>query len=234
MQLRFHAACAVAVALAALAPGANRYFFGPPLLCFPLDIGDAVSIPDPSGPEPRAAALEKPAEFLRRVLAVLDGTNDTLVHIETMRRASITIHGLNHDSDKGRAVVAEIELRFVDRALRATLQNPGDALAWLDAGYLLEAIRTGSTSNGLSGMEYLEKAASIAPKDASIPLAQAGAAFMQDTSLFGKGGTEICRKYYETALCNAPEESRVRKNVIASMTYFLGSEAAEKIIKAAK
>lgn len=225
------AAAALAVVPALSLAFSSKATFGPPLLCFPLDIGDAKTIPDASA-EAVVEMTKNPRAFADSVLTILQQSDSALVHLETMRRAAMTIHQFQYEKGEGggREGMYLLHYEIMERALRAMVTNRGESLAILDAGYLLEAMRSGS-KGGRSGMEYLEKAGALSPKDAAVQLALGGAAFMEDTNLFGKGGTDKCRKYYQEALRLAPEGSLIRKNVIDSAKYFLGEDALKELLK---
>ncbi|MBL8763779.1 MAG: hypothetical protein JNM07_05880 [Phycisphaerae bacterium] len=117
--MRFGAAGMVLVVAAGV-------FGGPPLLCHPLDIGDAKSIPRDDG----SARLSNEA--------VMDGANnvlrtseDLVVHIETIRRAAM------HLGD-ARGSITEF---YADTCARALDAETGPdrkvaARAWFDAAYL--------------------------------------------------------------------------------------------------
>lgn len=240
------------VALAAAAiptlASTSRAFFGPPLLCFPLDIGDARTIEEVQTPEMFAEARANPAKFVKSVTDVLEQSTDSLVHMETMRRASMVALG-SANSDKDRSLYYLLKGELADRALRATLANTEaqntnnnggqdsaartklnliNELALLDAGYLLEAVREGRGGTA-SGVEFLERAGALVPGDAAIPFTLAGISFMEDTSLFGKGGTEAARKYYYSAWKKAAEGSRMRENIKKSAIYFLGEKTGAEL-----
>ena len=81
------AALAVTLVLAAPAPVA-----GPPALCFPLDIGEARSLPWGEGAfaaDPQYDVRHLPAD----TYDILLRSDDPFVHAETLRRAAIYLTG---------------------------------------------------------------------------------------------------------------------------------------------
>ncbi len=222
----------VSVALtAASAPvllGSAAAVLGPPLLCFPWSIGDARTIPaEPAGNGSPFAG--DPEGLVTATLEVLDGSQDALVHMETLRRA--VFHANSIDGRSGRANT-RLAVVLLDRALRAAASERSDALPWLDAGYFLEALRELGDPLRLRGMEYLEKAARVAPSEGAIHLAVAGASFMDDTSLFGKGGNAKTQTHFAAALDRAPVGSLLRENTTAFGKHFLGEESLARLEKA--
>ena len=106
---------------------------GPPLLCFPLSIGTATSLPWAAGsgwnnPAPQYDR----AQLVTDTLALLTSVTPVLVRMETLRRATIYA---STDPTLAAQLVA---------ALRARVAHPGTAsaaLAEFDLGYTVEVIR---------------------------------------------------------------------------------------------
>lgn len=116
-------------ALVAFCPGAQA---GPPLICHPLDIGQAQSLPwvthlknwdgaDPSYDRSR---------LIGDTLNLLAPGAPVLVRMETIRRAAVY-------SGTDPATGFDLLSRLMARAM----SNGGDALAWFDAGYMAETLR---------------------------------------------------------------------------------------------
>ena len=124
------ASLAVAV-FAVFVPAAQA---GPPLICHPLEIGGAASLPWGSGPgwNTPLAAYDR-ARLVGDTLALLSPATPIRVRMETLRRA--TIYAMA-DPDRGRELLARLEAR-------AREGGPGadNALALFDAGYLIETLK---------------------------------------------------------------------------------------------
>ena len=142
---------------------------GPPMICHAIDIGNAPSLPLQSG----AVAVERlPAE----TLAILEGTDDALVHMETLRRAAIS-------TDKDRDLATTMMATLMARALDAEAVGRPDALAWFDAGYLAQCYHQlglrlqpecGSAGK-IVGYAWVRRAVELSPDDAGL---QFGAAMV--------------------------------------------------------
>ncbi|HYC78854.1 MAG TPA: hypothetical protein VEI02_14610 [Planctomycetota bacterium] len=121
------AACASDAAARAASAAA-----GPPTLCFPIDIGDARSLPwTNDGPDP---AYDAPVRLVDDVLALLKSDADPLVRMETLRRATFYAYGLGAPPCAP-AVAQALRLALAERALDAEAAGVGVAAAWLDAAW---------------------------------------------------------------------------------------------------
>ena len=112
---------------------------GPPLICHSFDIDGAKSLPwvshdwNLSGGENYDAS-----KLMADTLTILDGSQVTLVHMETLRRATLY-------AKKDRVAAKELIIRLIARAEGAKSAAPTNtqpsALAIFDAGYLTEAYK---------------------------------------------------------------------------------------------
>ena len=126
---------------------------GPPTICFPIDIGDGVSLPwseedKPVGYDPfsrvEATGGGETAAVIKDTLAILEKESSALVRMETLRRAAFYASGMK---TKGRPpewladrLMSEVLTRALDREAaddddKATVEK-GTAEAWLDAAWL--------------------------------------------------------------------------------------------------
>src|ERR1700676_1443888 len=107
---------------------------GPPLICHSIDIGTAQSLPwtssgwNLSGPE-----TYNVNHLVPDTLALLAPSTSVLVRMETLRRATLY-------AQQRTAVAKELLLRLEAR----TRENPKDALAAFDFGYLVECYKQAS------------------------------------------------------------------------------------------
>ena len=128
---------------------------GPPLICHPLEIGAAQSLPW-SGTDWRA--VKRDYDLNRLVpdtLALLKPETPIIVRMETLRRATMYARWARLDYKVGYAVKDmkvsdELLARLVARAREAEargVKTRADALALFDAGYLTECYRQSSQAS---------------------------------------------------------------------------------------
>jgi hypothetical protein len=189
----------------ALAPAAVHA--GPPLLCFPMSIGDAPSLPWGDG----GAGWNQPrhdyerARLTEDALALLGPKTPVLVRMETLRRATIYA-----SSDPGAAT------RLLD-ALRTRAGDPrsgrSDPLALFDLGYAVEASReTGhvlarsSPQAPEDGYALVREALARRGED---PAMEYAAALMTCTRAF----SGVASKHLRAAVSGAGEESDLARTI---------------------
>ena len=107
---------------------------GPPLICHAIDIGAAQSLPwRSSGWNLSGQETYDVSHLVPDTLALLAPGAPVLVRMETLRRATLY-------AQKRTAVAMELLMRLEVR----TRENPKDALAAFDFGYLVECYRQAS------------------------------------------------------------------------------------------
>ncbi len=144
---------------------------GPPLVCHPVAIGNAKSLPwggDTRARDARASdyALES---LVKDTLGILGEDRSALVHMETIRRATVYI-------DRDRELAFELLFGVMGRALDAEAGGKPDALAWFDAGYLVQCLKqngldlgvSGGAARGVAGYGWIRHALAIQPDDAEL------------------------------------------------------------------
>ncbi len=105
---------------------------GPPLICWPLEIGDAKSLPwDSRKGEKVDYNIER---LVEDTLPLLSPDTPVLVRMETLRRATIYAH-------QDARIASDLLARVKARALDAEAKGKPDADACFDAGYLIECYR---------------------------------------------------------------------------------------------
>lgn len=124
------------------APAAHA---GPPLICWPFDIGNAQSLPWGAGGWNAPRNNYALASLSRDTLALLAPGTPVIVRMETLRRATIY-------ASKDPRVADELLSLLKARAMEAEGAGRADALAWFDAGYLAEAYKQMAMSRPHSGM----------------------------------------------------------------------------------
>ena len=123
-----------AVLTAALLFLAGTAIAGPPLICHAVDIGTANSLPWTStGWNLSGEEAYDVSHLVPDTLALLVPSTPVLVRMETLRRATLY-------AQQQTAVAKELLFRLEVR----TRENPKDALAAFDFGYLVECYRQAS------------------------------------------------------------------------------------------
>ncbi len=186
------------------AASARRSFFGPPTLCFPMDLGTARTLPVERKDLLRDVSLES------ATLAILDKDPDALVHMETLRRAQLMT-----ESDGEAARLLD---RLKDRVLAAEAADAAPAeraRAWFDLGYCLRTSEHRGRRFALDPQPSLEKATRLAPDDAAIQFGAAVASFDS------RGGMPHYYRHVAAAQRLAPDaKSPVAKNLVAIVKWF--------------
>jgi len=186
---------------------------GPPLICHQFDIGNAKSLPwvshdwNLNGSE-NYNTSRLPAD----TIAILDSDSTVLVHMETLRRATLFAR-------KDPRAAKQLLVRLVGRADSA---NAGDAkaLATFDAGYLAEAYKQWlgkdevNPAKGVDGYGMVKKAIEIRGNDAQMEFAAAL------ISLGGPANEQA--EHAQKALAGAKSDPLLARNLSAR---FLGSQS---------
>jgi hypothetical protein len=131
-------ALASAVMTGALLAAAVPAQAGPPLICHPVDIGTARSLPWSQGTGWDATVKTFDVSRLTdETLRLLTPETPIAVRRETLRRAAIY-------ASRDSRVAGSLLSAVVGRVLNAEAAGRPDALAWFDAGYLVETYRQAS------------------------------------------------------------------------------------------
>jgi len=132
--MRVHSLALPVVLVLALA-SASPALAGPPLLCHPFDIGGAASLPwDGSSSWYHGRSGYDVSHVVADTDALLTPTTPIVVRMETLRRAVIYASG---DAKTASALLDHV----MDRVRMADAAGKPDALAYLDAAYVNEAMR---------------------------------------------------------------------------------------------
>ncbi len=114
---------------------------GPPLLCHPIEIGNAKSLPW-AGSQWRDVKKDYDLNRLTAdTLALLTPETPVLARMETLRRATIYAVWAKRDSEVGitvnnNAVAEDLQAKLMERIRESVRQNKSASLALFDAGYL--------------------------------------------------------------------------------------------------
>jgi len=108
---------------------------GPPLICQPIDIGGAKSLPwrAVNGWDGTEGSYDT-TRLTADTLPLLAPESPVNVRMETMRRAALY-------AAKNERLAEELSNRLMARALDAEAAGKADPLAWFDAGYFVETLR---------------------------------------------------------------------------------------------
>jgi len=143
---------------------------GPPLICHVIEIGQAKSLPlvDPW----KGNTGYDLKNLTRDTLAILDASAPVLVRMETLRRATIYAR-------QDPRVAKELLTRLQARAANSDAAGHPEALAWFDAGYLIETYQQWigkgepNPASGLDGYGLIKKAISLRGQDPEMEFAAA-------------------------------------------------------------
>jgi hypothetical protein len=189
-------------ASAALVLAPRLALAGPPLVCFPIDIGAARSLPWGSGPGWNVPLADYDrARLVSDTLELLTPSTPVLVRMETLRRATVYAA---RDAGVARELLARVEARARDSS----------ALALFDAGYLIETYKQ---ARAISGREMVDPA-----RDGYAMVKEALARLVPDPALEYAaalvaidGRKEASRRHFRKASEGAPKGSLLARNIEA-------------------
>jgi hypothetical protein len=145
---------------------------GPPLICHPIEIGQAKSLPWVDLNYKKGSGSYDLKNLTKDTLAILDSNTPVLVRMETLRRATLYARQDPH-------VAKELLTRLHARAANSDAAGPSEALAWFDVGYLAETYKQWigkgepNPASGLDGYAWVEKALSLRGQDPEMEFAAA-------------------------------------------------------------
>jgi hypothetical protein len=161
-----------AVSIAAVVLGFSTFALaGPPMICHPIAIGQAQSLPLVDLNYRKGSGNYDLDNLTRDTLAILDSDPSVLVHMETLRRATIYAR---QDS-----VVAKHLLTRLHARAESSGDSSRGAIAWFDLGYLAETYKQWigrgepNPASGLDGYTWVEKAIRQRGSDAEMEFAAA-------------------------------------------------------------
>jgi hypothetical protein len=183
---------------------------GPPLLCHPFEIGDAKSLPWAGGQDWNSPLTDyEIGNLVQDSIALLSSDAPVIVRMETLRRAAIY-------GTKDERVARELLLRLMARALNSDASGKSEALAWFDAGYLVETYKQAKwmfekqasrlskkdLTEGMNGYAWVTKAIQSGGDDAAMEFA---------ASLM-KG--DWPNEHFQRAVAGAAEGSLLARNLV--------------------
>ena len=172
---RFSIPYFAAALLLALLFSAKAAIAGPPLLCHSFDIGNAKSLPwishdwNLTGEETYDIN-----NLIADAVAILDSDRSVLVHMETLRRATLYSQLDPHTAK-------HLLIKLMARSDAAAQNSPGAALALFDLGYLAESLNqfhwihkdAPNQAQGLDGYALVTKAIQLRSDDPQMEFAAA-------------------------------------------------------------
>ena len=167
-----HAFPRLAISIAVVLVGFTTYAqAGPPLICHPLEIGQAKSLPWIDWNQKGTGGYDL-KNLTRDTLAILDSSAPVLLRMETLRRATIYAR-------QDPQVAKELLTRLQARAANSTDSGLSEALAWFDVGYLIETYQQWigkaepNPAAGLDGYAWVKKAVRLRGQDPEMEFAAA-------------------------------------------------------------
>ena len=145
---------------------------GPPLVCHPIEIGQAKSLPWVDLNYQKGTGRYDVKNLASDTLAILDVSAPVLVRMETLRRATLYAR-------QDPQAAKELLTRLHARAANSDAAGHPDALAWFDAGYLIETYKQWigkgepNPATGLDGYGLIKKAISMRGQDPEMEFAAA-------------------------------------------------------------
>ena len=162
----------LAISIAVVLVGFTTYAqAGPPLICHPIEIGQAKSLPWIDWNQKRTGGYDL-KNLTRDTLAILDSSAPVLLRMETLRRATIYAR-------QDPQVAKELLTRLQARAANSTDSGLSEALAWFDVGYLIETYQQWigkaepNPAAGLDGYAWVKKAVRLRGQDPEMEFAAA-------------------------------------------------------------
>jgi hypothetical protein len=144
---------------------------GQPLICNPIEIGQAKSLPWGDWNQKGSGDYDL-KNLTRDTLAILDSNTPVLVRMETLRRATLY-------AQQDQQAAKELITRLLARAANSDAAGHSESLAWFDVGYLTETYKQSigkgepNPATGLDGYGWVKKAISLRGQDPEMEFAAA-------------------------------------------------------------
>lgn len=200
---------------------ADSAMAGPPLICHAFEIGQGKSLPlGGSGWNLSGSENYDTKNLAADTLEILKPDTPVLVRMETLRRATLYAR---KDPLAAKALLAKLHAR----ATSAESAGHPDALAWFDAGYLVETYKQwigrdlphmtdgmrldANPADGVDGYAMVKKAIALRGEDAQMEFAAA--------LITLSGPREEHAQHAQTAIAGAKSDALLAQNLA---THFLG------------
>jgi hypothetical protein len=184
---------------------------GPPLLCFPQEIGSAKSLPWGKEAFDKAKGYDT-ANLVKDTLGLLKSERSALVRMETLRRATIY---LGKDKDQATELLAKVAWIAMD----SEAAGKPSAEAYFNAGYLAASYNQAGidvdwnpgVAGGQKGYAWVKRALELSPGDAQM---EYGAALV----IF-EVGRDQCRAHLRKALEGASAGSPLAASIESNHAF---------------
>jgi hypothetical protein len=230
---RWRSIAAVLMALLLLTVSAQA---GPPLICHPIEIGQAKSLPWTShGWNLTGNETYDVKNLVPDTLAILDSNAPVLVRMETLRRATLYAR---HDPQSAK----ELMTKLIARVTIAEHSGHPDTLSSFDAGYLAECYKQWIGKNlphmtdnlpmdtnpaaNLDGYALVKKAISLRSADPEMEFAAA--------LITLEGPQTDHQQHAQKAIEGAKDDPLLAQNLKAHFMSDNGLTVAESFSKASK
>lgn len=188
---------------------------GPPLICHPFETGGAQSLPWKNVAEWRGAKSDYDLKRLvDDTLALLTPATPVIARMETLRRATIYAVWAARDREVGRPVFGEqiafnqkVADELLARLQARAKQNPKDALALFDMGYLRA---TYQQSGWQAGSQHAADAYTQVRQAAEM----SGDATMHFAAALATQDKAVQRAHLQKAAVGAAEGSLLARNLV--------------------
>ncbi len=185
---------------------------GPPLICHTFDIGSAKSLPWVShGWNLTGSENYNPSKLASDTLAILASDSTVLVHMETLRRA--TLYARNNPA------AAKELLTMLSAGTKSAQSGAPPALSYFDVGYLVETYKqwlgtdTRNPAHGIDGYALIKQAIQLRGDDPQMEFAAA-------LVTLGGPATEH-QAHVQRALAGAKTDSLLARNL---SSHFIGEK----------
>ena len=144
---------------------------GPPMVCHKIEIGQAKTLPWVELNYQKGNGGYDLANLSTDTIAILDSNPSVLVHMETLRRATIYAR---QDSQVAKQLITRLRARAT-----STDSTTAGSLAWFDLGYLAETYKQWigkgepNPATGLDGYALVAKAIILRGSDPEMEFAAA-------------------------------------------------------------
>jgi hypothetical protein len=180
---------------------------GPPLICHPIEIGQAKSLPWVEFNHKGNSDYDL-KNLSRDTMAILDSRTPVLVRMETLRRATIYAR-------QDPQVAKQLITRLQERAANSDATGHPEALAWFDVGYLAEAYKQwlgeSNPATGLDGYGWVRKAISLRGSDPEMEFAAALITLSRPDSAH--------RDHVQKAMAGAKTDSLLAQNLASNFNH---------------
>ena len=199
---------------------------GPPLLCFPYEIGSAPSLPWGKDAFEQKKGYDK-SKLVRETLELLKTEKSVLVRMETLRRAAVYI---GQDKDLATELLAKISWIALD----AEASGKPSAYAYFDAGILAATYRQSGAdikwrpgvAGDVDGYAYIKKALALEPDNAAMQFGAALVAHEHDQKAhrdhlrravnLAKPGSDLAKSIESNWACGHKPIDELKKELGAS------------------